>query len=105
MYFYFQEIKESLLTQKCSDISAEDADNEDETETDISEKCKAIKLDSDKLDNNVELPWDVTRLESCEILSIQNLNDWDFPIFDLAKLYPDSLLSKVSIILRRICWG
>ncbi|XP_071134245.1 cGMP-inhibited 3',5'-cyclic phosphodiesterase 3A-like isoform X2 [Mytilus edulis] len=90
------EIKESLLTQKCSDISAEDADNEDETETDISEKCKAIKLDSDKLDNNVELPWDVTRLESCEILSIQNLNDWDFPIFDLAKLYPDSLLSKVG---------
>ncbi|VDI23638.1 cGMP-inhibited 3',5'-cyclic phosphodiesterase A [Mytilus galloprovincialis] len=91
-----REIKESLLTQKCSDISAEDADNEDETETDISEKCKAIKLDSDKLDNNVELPWDVTRLESCEILSIQNLNDWDFPIFDLAKLYPDSLLSKVG---------
>jgi hypothetical protein len=51
------------LSQKCAD-TAEDADNEDETEQerDISDKCKSIKLDSEKLDNNIELPWDVTRI-------------------------------------------
>jgi hypothetical protein len=88
------------LSQKCAD-TAEDADNEDETEQerDISDKCKSIKLDSEKLDNNIELPWDVTRIDVCEILAIQKLNDWDYPIFDLARLHPDTILSKVGVYI------
>ena len=88
------------MSQKCAD-TAEDADNEDETEQerDISDKCKSIKLDSEKLDNNIELPWDVTRIDVCEILAIQKLNDWDYPIFDLARLHPDTILSKVGVYI------
>ena len=98
------------MSQKCAD-TAEDADNEDETEQerDISDKCKSIKLDSEKLDNNIELPWDITRIDVCEILAIQKLNDWDYPIFDLARLHPDTILSKVGVYICKLyilnIWG
>ncbi|XP_061176789.1 cGMP-inhibited 3',5'-cyclic phosphodiesterase 3A-like isoform X2 [Saccostrea echinata] len=74
---------------------AEDADEEDESELTAEEVDGKSSVTSPTA-NSVNLPWEIENIDDCELLHIHRLNEWDYPIFDLANQCSDTILSKVG---------
>ncbi|XP_069104383.1 cGMP-inhibited 3',5'-cyclic phosphodiesterase 3A-like isoform X3 [Argopecten irradians] len=94
--------------------TAEDADEEDvddhetdeipsvvqEVKKDISAVPLLLELGEGRTDSSKSvcsdiLPWDVNSVEQCELLHIHQLNEWDFPIFELSDKFHDTILSRM----------
>lgn len=76
---------------------AEDADEEDESELVTEEVIVKPSVTSPTV-NSVKIPWEIENIDDCELLHIHRLNEWDYPIFELANQCSDTILSKVSTI-------
>ena len=97
-------------TRLVDDIGAENADDADEEDVDdheeeekeintrTSEPCsRDISATSDRNnDTPQELPWEPSDIDNCEQLQMHRLSEWDYPIFELADTFHDSVLSRVS---------
>lgn len=104
-----QVIHDSRLANDTGADTAEDADEEDdEDDREIREvekrKNSLVSLENkkcgDSTKNNASsetVPWDIHTIDQCELLHIDRLNDWDFPIFDLSDNCGNFILSKVGI--------
>lgn len=75
---------------------AEDADEEDENELTAEEVDGKNSSVASPTANSVKIPWEIENIDDCELLHIHRLNEWDYPIFDLASQCSDTILSKVS---------
>ena len=76
---------------------AEDADEEDESELTTEEvDGKSTAPSPAAPANSVKIPWEIENIDNCELLHIHRLNEWDYPVFDLANQCSDTILSKVS---------
>ncbi|XP_056016554.1 cGMP-inhibited 3',5'-cyclic phosphodiesterase 3A-like isoform X4 [Ostrea edulis] len=74
---------------------AEDADEEDESELVTEEVIVKPSVTSPTV-NSVKIPWEIENIDDCELLHIHRLNEWDYPIFELANQCSDTILSKVG---------
>ena len=54
---------------------------------------------SNLVDDTLPLPYDLDVVETNPLLNVSILNQWDYPIFDMADQYSDSILSQVSQLL------
>ncbi|XP_078309706.1 cGMP-inhibited 3',5'-cyclic phosphodiesterase 3A-like isoform X2 [Crassostrea virginica] len=76
---------------------AEDADEEDESELTTEEvDGKSTATSPAATANSVKIPWEIENIDNCELLHIHRLNEWDYPVFDLANQCSDTILSKVG---------
>lgn len=75
---------------------AEDADEEDENELTAEEVDGKNSSVASPTANSVKIPWEIENIDDCELLHIHRLNEWDYPIFDLASQCSDTILSKVG---------
>ncbi|KAK3097062.1 hypothetical protein FSP39_006002 [Pinctada imbricata] len=99
-----QVLHDSRLKESSHLDMAEDADEEDENDADAHHRDakKSVVVKSDAKQDVVSsdsLPWDIASVEDCQLLKIHRLNDWDFPIFDLADSCHSDILSKVAYTL------
>lgn len=84
---------------------AEDADEEDENELTAEEVDGKNSSVASPTANSVKIPWEIENIDDCELLHIHRLNEWDYPIFDLASQCSDTILSKVSCRWGYIFWS
>lgn len=75
---------------------AEDADEEDENELTAEEVDGKNSSVASPTANSVKIPWEIENIDDCELLHIHRLNEWDYPIFDLASQCSDTILSKIG---------
>ena len=75
-------------------------------EYDVSSGCD---VDSDTKDvgtddcksGSIESPFNLEDLDTWRLLRISELNQWDYPIFELADLAHDTILSRVKHLFIR----
>ena len=99
-------LHDSRLKERSHSDMAEDADEEDENDPEadlvVNRKSVVVKHDPKVVDSNSGaeiLPWDIASIEESQLLTIHRLNDWDFPIFELADSCKNNILSKVRMSL------
>ena len=69
-----------------TDISSEKLLNHEQTTDSIEQK------------DSENFVYDISDIDSCSLLHMECLNEWDYPIFDLSNSCRNSILSKVRTI-------
>ena len=65
-------------------IEAAEEDDEEDTAEEVKEEKES------------RLAVDISETKSIEVLDISKLNQWDYPVFELADVKPDTILTMVS---------
>ena len=85
------------------DENEDDKERPDDVKDDVDHKteCRSRKLSNrsdgeDKWRGQGHLMIDPEYVEKCELLQIGRLNQWDYPIFELADQEGNTVLSKVT---------
>ena len=84
----------------------EDDGEEDELDTEVRQIKNQTETSSDlvyqRTTDSIEqkdaesLVFDISDIENCSLLKIEHLNEWDYPIFEVANSNRNFILSKVS---------